>query len=72
MRSRMDDDWYGKELSKERLHDAASSGDIERIKVLLDEGLPINAFDGLNRTPLRSMRVLCGIPASGTVTWSCE
>ncbi|MGA8087755.1 MAG: ankyrin repeat domain-containing protein [Terracidiphilus sp.] len=48
----MDDDGYEKELEKERLHRAASSGDIEEMKALLDEGLPINAFDGLNRTPL--------------------
>ena len=34
------------------MHHAASSGDIEQMKALLDEGLPINAFDGLNRTPL--------------------
>ena len=44
----MDDDWY----EKERLHRAASSGDVEEIKALLEEGLPINAFDDLNRTPL--------------------
>ena len=48
----MADDWYEKELEKERLHHAASSGDIEQMKALLDEGLPINAFDSLNRTPL--------------------
>ena len=44
----MDDDWY----EKERLHRAASSGDVEEIKALLEEGLPINAFDNLSRTPL--------------------
>ncbi|MGA7856885.1 MAG: ankyrin repeat domain-containing protein [Terracidiphilus sp.] len=48
----MDDDWYEKELEKDRLHRAASAGDIEQMKVLLDEGLPINAFDSLDRTPL--------------------
>src|ERR1022692_3802929 len=48
----MDDDWYERELEKQRLHRAASSGDIEQMKVLLDEGLPINAFDSLDRTPL--------------------
>ena len=37
---------------KERMHRAASSGDLEELKVLLEEGLPINAFDDLNRTPL--------------------
>ena len=44
----MDEDWY----EKERLHRAASAGDIEEMKSLLEEGLPINAFDDLNRTPL--------------------
>lgn len=45
----MDDDWY----AKEGLHRAASSGDGEKIKSLLDAGLPINAFDDdLSRTPL--------------------
>lgn len=45
----MDDDWY----EKERLHRAAKSGDVEEIKALLEQGLPINAFDkALSRTPL--------------------
>jgi ankyrin repeat protein len=45
----MDDEWY----EKERLHRAAESGDVEEIRALLKEGLPINAFDGdLSRTPL--------------------
>jgi ankyrin repeat protein len=44
----MDEDWY----EKERLHRAASAGDIEEMKSLLEEGLPINAFEDLNRTPL--------------------
>lgn len=48
----MDDNWYEKELEKERLHHAASAGDIEQMKALLNEGLPINAFDSLHRTPL--------------------
>jgi ankyrin repeat protein len=48
----MDDDWYEKELEKERLHRAAGAGDIEQIKALLDEEIPINAFDSLDRTPL--------------------
>lgn len=48
----MDEDRYGKQLEKERLHHAASAGDIEQMKALLDEGLPINAFDFLDRTPL--------------------
>jgi ankyrin repeat protein len=47
-RSLMDDDWY----EKERLHRAASSGDVEETKALLEEGLPINAFDDLSSTPL--------------------
>ena len=45
----MDDNWY----EKERLHRAASSGDVEEIKALLEAGLPINAFDDdLSWTPL--------------------
>ena len=49
----MDDDWYEKQREKELLHRAAQSGDIELIKALLEEGLPINAFDeDLSRTPL--------------------
>lgn len=44
----MDDDRY----EKERLHRAASLGDLEQIKAFLEEGLPMNAFDDLNRTPL--------------------
>ena len=48
----MDENWYEKEFDKERLHRAASSGHIEQMKAVLDEGLPINAFDRLGRTPL--------------------
>ena len=59
----MDDDWYEKELEKERLHHAASAGDIEQIKALLDEGLPINAFDSLVRTPLHCAAIAGHIEA---------
>lgn len=52
MRRSMDDDWYEKKLEKERLHHAASSGGIEEMRALLDEGFPINAFDDLGHTPL--------------------
>jgi ankyrin repeat protein len=55
----MDEDWY----EKERLHRAASSGDPEEIKALLKEGLPINAFDDLNRTPLHYAAIGGHIPA---------
>jgi ankyrin repeat protein len=41
--------WY----EKERLHFAAGEGDIEKVKELLKEGYPIDAFDdSLSRTPL--------------------
>lgn len=52
MRLPLDNDWYEKELEKERLHRAASAGDIEQMKALLNEGFPINTFDSLDRTPL--------------------
>ena len=52
MRPGRDDDWYEKELERERLHRAASAGDIEQMKALLNEGFPINTFDSLDRTPL--------------------
>lgn len=52
MRLRLDDDWYEKKLEKERLHHAASSGDLEEMRALLDEGFAINAFDDLGHTPL--------------------
>ena len=52
MRLAQGDDWYERELEKERLHRAASAGDIEQMRQLLHDGLPINAFDGLDRTPL--------------------
>lgn len=47
------DDWYESEL----LHRAAGSGELEQIKALLQEGLPINAFDDLSRTPLHSAAI---------------
>jgi ankyrin repeat protein len=41
-------DW----LEKEKLHFAAQEGDLERVKALLAQGYPINAFDDLSWTPL--------------------
>jgi ankyrin repeat protein len=55
----MDDGW----CEKERLHRAASSGDLEEIKALLEEGLPVNAFDDLSRTPLHYAAIGGHIPA---------
>jgi ankyrin repeat protein len=44
-----EEDWF----EKERLHFAAADGDTERVKELLQEGYPINAFDdSLRWTPL--------------------
>ncbi|MBS1802355.1 MAG: ankyrin repeat domain-containing protein [Acidobacteria bacterium] len=51
MRQTMNDDYYEKKHEKERLHYAASLGGIEEIRALLDEQLPINAFDDLGHTP---------------------
>jgi len=46
---RKEKDWY----ERERLHHAAGEGDLEKVRRLLEEGCPINAFeDGLSRTPL--------------------
>jgi len=39
-------------LENERLHRAAESGDLEKVKSLLLDGLPVNAFDELSFTPL--------------------
>jgi ankyrin repeat protein len=55
----MGEDWY----KKERLHHAASSGDVEETKALLEEGLPINAFDDLSRTALHYAVIGGHIPA---------
>ena len=55
----MDENWY----EKERLHRAASSGDLEQLKALLEEGLPINAFDDLSRTALHYAAIGGHIPA---------
>ncbi len=55
----MEEDWY----EKERLHRAARSGDLEQIKALLEQGLPINAFDDLNRTPLHYAAIGGHVPA---------
>ncbi|MFP5237034.1 MAG: ankyrin repeat domain-containing protein [Acidobacteriota bacterium] len=57
----MDVDWY----EKERLHRAAESGDVEEIKALLEEGLPIGAFDEvLSRTPLHCAAISGHIDAA--------
>lgn len=48
----MDDDWYEKKLETECLHRAASAGDMEAMRALLDAGFPINAFNDLGHTPL--------------------
>ncbi|KAA6464919.1 ankyrin repeat domain-containing protein [Acidobacteria bacterium AB60] len=56
----MDDDWY----ERERLHRAAESGDLEELKALLKEGIPINAFDeDLSRTPLHYAAIEAHIDA---------
>jgi ankyrin repeat protein len=42
-------DWY----EREQLHFAAGKGDLEKVKALLAEGYPVNAFDeALSWTPL--------------------
>jgi Ankyrin repeats (3 copies) len=43
-----DEDWF----EKERLHFAAEEGDLVKVKGLLKQGYPINAFDEFSRTPL--------------------
>jgi ankyrin repeat protein len=47
-----DEDWFGQKLEREALHFAAGDGDLDRVKELLAEGYPINAFDDLSWTPL--------------------
>ena len=45
----IDDDW----IKREELHFAANDGDIQRVKQLIAEGHPLNAFDSdLGKTPL--------------------
>jgi ankyrin repeat protein len=40
-------------FEKEKLHFAAADGDLEKVKVLVEEGFDVNAFDeGLSLTPL--------------------
>jgi serine/threonine-protein phosphatase 6 regulatory ankyrin repeat subunit B len=55
----MESDWD----ENERLHRAAASGEVEEIKVLLEEGLPINEFDDLSRTPLHYAARECHVAA---------
>ena len=44
-----DDNWF----EKEQLHFAASDGDLEKVKELIDNGYDVNAFDAdLSLTPL--------------------
>jgi ankyrin repeat protein len=57
----MEDEWEWYE--KERLHRAAGSGDLEEMKTLIEEGLPIDAFDDLSRTPLHYAAIEGHIPA---------
>jgi len=47
-----EDEYLKDSYERERLHDAARSGDVEECKRLLDEGLQPNAFDDLSWTPL--------------------
>lgn len=42
------EDWF----QAERLHRAASNGDLEEISRLVNDGFDINAFDDLSRAPL--------------------
>jgi ankyrin repeat protein len=45
----MEDDWY----TREQLHFAATDGDLERARALVDAGYDVNAFDdGMRYTPL--------------------
>jgi ankyrin repeat protein len=43
-----EDDWF----EKEQLHFAAQHGDLLRVKKLVSEGMPLNAFDEIGKTPL--------------------
>ena len=47
-----DEDTWAEQFKREALHFAASKGDLPRVKELLAEGYPINAFDDLSWTPL--------------------
>ena len=46
------DDMQEQEDLPAQLHTAASSGDEERVRRLLDQGVPVDARDGESRTPL--------------------
>jgi ankyrin repeat protein len=45
-------DYLSDQFERERLHDAAQSGNIEEVKRLLNEGYQPNEFDDLGKTPL--------------------
>jgi ankyrin repeat protein len=47
-----EDDYLKDSYERERLHQAAQSGDIEECRRLLAEGHQPNAFDDLGKTPL--------------------
>ena len=47
-----DEDSWVSQFKREALHIAAGNGDLDRVKELLAEGYPINAFDDLSWTPL--------------------
>ncbi|MGA7242937.1 MAG: ankyrin repeat domain-containing protein [Terracidiphilus sp.] len=59
----MDENWYEKKVENERLHHAASSGDLSAMKALLEEGFPINEFDDLDRTPLHCAAIVGHVEA---------
>jgi ankyrin repeat protein len=42
------EDWY----EAERLHRAAEDGDVDAVRALLAEGVPLNDFDVISYTPL--------------------
>jgi ankyrin repeat protein len=42
------DDW----VDPEPLHSSAQAGDLARVRELVEQGVPINAFDDLGKTPL--------------------
>jgi len=43
-----DDDWF----ERERSHRAAEDGDLQEVQRLVSSGVPVGAFDDMNRTPL--------------------
>jgi hypothetical protein len=48
-----DEDPFTDMFEHEALHFAAGDGDLSRVRWLLAEGHPINAFDDLSWTPLQ-------------------